>query len=288
MKPHKRKNRIFHTASAAVTSGTHSALVFIVMSFVLIGGSFARPGFFTDMSADVSDMLAPMVQSVSVPVQNMAATIGNISGMQALRAENARLRAENKRLREWYQAAHYLKAQNESLRSLLNLELGADKRYITTRTLADPGSSYVKSLLIASGRRDGVQPDQAVISGEGVIGRVIEAGDSTARVLLVNDLNSRVPVLVADQNRRAVLAGSNGTNAKLKHLPDDVAIEKGAHIMTSGHGGIFPPGLPVGRVTGVEDGVAKVTLKADVGDVRYVRVIESTKDSRFGQIANPR
>ena len=287
MKPYKRKNRIFHAASAAVTSGTHSALIFIILSFVLIGGSVARPGLFTDMRADVSDMLAPVVQSVSVPVQTMADYVGNVSGLQKLRAENARLRAENERLRQWYETAVYLRAQNESLRSLLNVELGADKRYITARTLADPGSAYVKSLLISAGRDDGVRPDQAVISGEGVVGRVIEAGDSTARVLLINDLNSRVPVLIADQNRRAILAGNNEATARLKHIPDDVTIEQGARIITSGHGGVFPAGLPVGRVTRTEDGAPRVSLHAESGDMRYVRVVDSAKNSQFGQTVNP-
>lgn len=287
LKPYKRKNRIFSAASAAVTSGTHSAIVFLLLSFMLIAGSFARPALFTDMRASAGDMLAPVVQSVSVPVQTVADYAGNVSAGQDLKSENARLRAENERLREWYQTAVHLQAQNESLRSLLNLELGADKRYITARTLADPGSAYVKSLLIAAGRDDGVRPDQAVIAGEGVIGRVIEAGDQTARVLLINDLNSRVPVLIADQNRRAILAGSNDATASLKHLPRDISIEKGARIITSGHGGIFPPGLPVGRVTDTQDGTATVALNARAGDLRYVRVVDSAQNAEFGQTTDP-
>ena len=246
-----------------------------------------RPGLFTDMRTDVSDMLAPMVQSVSAPVQNLAGSVADLSGLQALRARNARLRAENKRLREWYQTAIYLQAENESLRALSNLELEADKRYITARTLADPGSAYVKSLLIAAGRNNGVKPDQAVIAGQGLVGRVIEAGDSTARVLLLNDLNSRVPVLIADQNRRAILAGSNNDKAQLKHVPDDVKVEPGDRIVTSGHGGVFPAGLPVGKLEAVRGSALSVALNADASDLRHVRIVESARDSEFGQTTNP-
>src|SRR5262245_30718707 len=173
------------------------------------------------LRAGAADTFAPVLSAIGQPVQEAAIFVRNVSGLTQLQAENLRLQQENQRLREWYQTALVLEAENKSLRDLMNIRLDPQNSYITARVLADSGNTFVKSLLVSAGSNEGVKKGQAVISGDGVIGRIVEVGKNTARVLLLTDMNSRVPVLVENSRQHAILAGENEQAPILAHLPPD-------------------------------------------------------------------
>ncbi|MCB9988606.1 MAG: rod shape-determining protein MreC [Rhodospirillales bacterium] len=191
-----------------------------------------------------------------------------------MQAENERLKAENIRLREWYQTALVLQARQDSLEKLMNLKLPPQHHYITARVIADSGNSYVQSVIVLAGSPDGVRKGQAAISDNGVVGRVIETGDRSARILLLTDMNSRIPVMIEGKNDHAILAGNNDSYPELLHLPADTKAEAGDRIVTSGHGGMFPPGLPVGELIALEDGRMAVRPVADLDRLGFVRVVD--------------
>lgn len=258
--------------------GNLGSLVFIFAALALLTISILSPSAMGGMRSSISDMFSPALQVLSRPVQDAAVFVRNITGLAELQAENTRLQQENEKLREWYQTALVLESENNSLRDLLNVKLEPQNNYITARILADSGRAFVKSLLVSSGAEDGVRKGQAVISGEGLVGRITEAGQSTARILLVTDINSRVPVLVENSSQHAVLAGTNGANPELTHLPVGSEIEEGARIITSGHGGLFPAGIPVGRVV-ISGGNPHVSLFSEFDRMVYVRVVDRAEDS---------
>ena len=111
-----------------------------------------------------------------------------------------------------------------------------------------------------------------------MIGRVIEVGQHASRVLLLNDINSHIPVVVEGANQRAILAGSNVDMLNLIHLPPDVLVEKGSRIVTSGSGGIFPNGLPIGEVVEIKNGTPLVKMYSDPYAAGYVQIIEKPQD----------
>lgn len=240
--------------------------------------SALRPAALSGVRAGATDFFAPVLVTVSKPIQQVAGFVRNITGLAGLQAENAHLQQENARLREWYQAALLLEAENKSLKQLLNVRLEPQHTYITSRIIADSGNTYVKSLLADAGRRDGVKKGQAVISGDGLVGRVVEDGEKASRILLITDINSRVPILVENSNQHAIMAGTNEDMPVLQHVQQGSDIQDGARIVTSGHGGIFPQGLPVGRVVD-KDGVKHVKLFADVNKMVFVRIVNKSEDS---------
>lgn len=249
--------------------------IFIAIALACIGFSVVSPRSLQGLRTGVTDMAAPVLSFISRPVQDAAVYIRNVTGLSELQAENLRLHKENRRLRQWYQAALSLESENKSLRELLNIKLEPNYNYITARILADPGHNFVKSLLISTGSQDGIEQGQAVISGDGLIGRIIETGTDASRVLLVTDINSRVPVLVEGSRQHAILAGDNRVQPVLQHLPPDTRLKEGTRIVTSGHGGVFPKGLPVGRVVHSDsDGGWKVNLFADFSRLIHVRIID--------------
>lgn len=277
MKLKRRKwSRTFARAAPLSLAGGPIALVFIALVMVFI--SSANPQGVSGPRALITDIFAPVLEIVSKPVQDAAVFVRNVSGLAELQAENMRLETENARLREWYQAAMVLEAENKSLRELLNVKLDPQNTYITARVLADSGQTFVKSVLVSAGEKDGVRKGQAVVSGDGVVGRVVEAGNGASRVLLITDINSRVPVLVENSRLHAILAGQNDQKPALAHLPPNSTVEAGARIITSGHGGIFPQGLPVGRVVLDDNGVPQVELFADFDRMVHVRIVNRPED----------
>ncbi len=258
--------------------GSGATALLILISCLMIITSAIKPQLVHGMRTAVYDFASPVLSVVSIPMQTAALFVRDVSGLAAMQSENMRLRDENIRLREWHQAALLLQAENKSLRDLMNVKLQPQYDYISARILSDTGRTFAKSVLVNAGKVDGVEKGQAVITSGGVVGRIIEAGNNTARILLITDMNSRVPVLVENSRQHAIFAGTNSDTGRLLHLPAGTELAEGTRIMTSGRGGIFPFGLPVGVIVKDENGMMGVKPNADFLRMIHVRVIDKPYD----------
>ncbi len=222
----------------------------------------------------IMDTAAPALEALSQPVTAVNALFDRVSELMYLREENQRLREENSRLLQWQAVARKLEQHNAALRSLLNVETDPQISYVTARVVGDSGGAYVRTLVLNAGRRDGVRKNQAVVATQGLIGRVVEVGERSSRVLLILDLNSRIPVLLQGSRYRGILAGNNSNRLNLLtfHSPA-VQVPVGELVVTSGHGGMFPSDLPVGVVVTSQENLAQVQPLVDWNRMEYVRVV---------------
>lgn len=221
-----------------------------------------------------TDAVAPMLDAFSRPAATISEAADRVRALAALHQENARLREENARLLQWQQVARRLDAENSALKGLLKYLPASTVSFVSARVIADSGGAFVRSVLVNAGARDGVKKGQAVITGEGLVGRATTVGDRSARVLLITDLNSRIPVLVESSNERAVLAGDNSDRPELLRLDAEARVSPGQRIVTSGHGGAFPPGLPVGIVSSVSEAGIRVRPFIEWSRLEFVRVVD--------------
>ncbi len=274
---------MIHIHAIVASALRHAPLSLVGGACVLMILSLAAPHMWQGSRISVTDIFAPIITTISQPFHYVADIVGGMTGITQLKAENERLKSENTRLKEWYQTALLLEAENRSLKDVLNVLPDPSQSYITTRVIADSGTSFVRSLLVAAGTQDGVNKGQAVMGGQGMIGRIIEPGSRASRVLLLTDINSRVPVVVEGANQRAILAGNNEDLLTLEHMPSDSLIEEGARIVTSGHGGMFPAGLPIGRVVKNEDGTFYVRPFTDPNNANFIQIIEKPEDPHVRQ-----
>src|SRR6201995_658886 len=220
------------------------------------------------------DLASPVLEAIARPVAAANRAIADLKEFASLREENARLREENSRLLAWQTAARRLENENDRLRELSQFREGPEASFITARIVGDSVSAYVRGALLMVGRKVGVSPGQAVVTGEGLAGRVAEVGDNSARVLFVTDVNSRLPVQVERTRERAILAGDNSALMRLTLAQTLQGVQRGDRIVTSGHGGSFPVGIPVGEVVQTESGSVKVRPFADFSRLEFVRVVD--------------
>lgn len=253
-----------------------TSILFLFLSLGLFFVTAFHPASFNATRTSIMDVFSPVLAAVNRPIQASADYIRAVSGIAQLQTENHRLKQENIRLRDWYQTALLLKAENQSLQELLNMQLPPAHSYITARVIGDSGNAYVKTLLILAGKSNGVAKGQAVLSSEGLIGRIVETGNRASRLLLLTDMNSRIPVMIEKSNWRAIMAGNNEEQPRLLHLPADSKVKDGMKVVTSGHGGLFPPGIEVGTIKLNIDGNIYVQLSSRMERVTYVRIINQS------------
>jgi len=230
---------------------TFALLLLLAAAILLIGK--ADPTVYERTRMTVIDIATPILDTISHPVAAGGEFVSDLKLLYAAHEENRALREENSRLLRWRAVAEGLESENTRLRELVNFAPEAPARFITGRVIGDSGGAFLRSILVNAGARDGVRKGAAAIDGSGLLGRVAEVGSRSSRVLLVTDLNSRIPVLVGDSRERAILAGDNSDQPKLAYLPAEISIAPGDLVITSGHGGAFPAGLPVGIVVRMSD-----------------------------------
>ncbi len=165
-----------------------------------------------------------------------------------------------------------LRDQREVYEQALNVESPATQNRIGAWTLGDPDGLFVQSRLIGAGSRQGVHSGNPVLNVYGLIGRVVETGRVSSRVLLLTDLNSRIPVMADRSNARAVLVGDNSEYPRLEFLTRNADLEDGDRIVTSGDDGIMPRGLPVSQAQRDRQGRWRVRLYSDQAPVDFVWV----------------
>lgn len=224
--------------------------------------------------ASVTDAVTPILDIISQPVESVNNLVLEAQDLLAVRGENERLKKERALLLQWQAVARKLDAENKNLRDLLNFVSDPEASFISARVIADTGGAFANSAVINAGERAGVRKGQAAITGDGLVGRVTDVGGRSARVLLITDLNSRIPVVIQSSRARAIMAGDNTQRPRLIHLAPGALVSQGDRIVTSGHGGAFPPGLPVGIVASVSEKGTAIEPFVDRTRITHLRILD--------------
>jgi rod shape-determining protein MreC len=243
------------------------------LAVVLIGR--ADQSFSDRLRGGLDDLLAPAYAVISTPIEAAVHGTGAIANLFELQTQNVQLRAENARLLQWQAVAMALEAQNNALKSSLNYVPAPTPTFYTADVVADLGGVYTRSVLVTlpPGEADPTQITGAIaMDGRGVAGRVVEAGGRSARVLLINDMNSRIPVALGASGAPALMAGTNLEDPSLIYWAPDHPPAEGDMVLTSAVGGAYPPGLPVGVVHYDAQNNPVVLPLADLGALRLLRL----------------
>lgn len=223
-------------------------LLFAVLSIGLMVAD-VRGERFRPLREWTSVALRPLLWVTALP--HATTRLGEqFRSREALLAENSALKQHQLELAARLQRMQALEAENQRIRELLSSAAGLQTRVLLAEVLAVSQDAYRHQILLSKGERDGVYRGQAVVDADGVMGQVIAVNPGTAVVLLVTDPEHGVPVQVSRTGLQTVALGrGDGQTLALPYLPGNADVKVGDLLTTSGLGGRFPPGYPVGRVT---------------------------------------
>ncbi len=254
-------------------------LFFIFLSVVLLALSRMNNSAVGTLRGWLIEVVSPVVQAVDVPASYVRRSLQRMSRYTETFQEMDRLRRENQRLRQWEWRARQLERKVAQLRRLLHAVEALPMRFATGRVIAQGQGPFQRSVLINIGKGQGVRNGLAVVNAEGLVGRTIETGQGVARVLLLTDTRSRIPVKVGQNNVRAVLIGDNAAQPRLDFLPPGARIFDGDIVFTSGEGNLLPQGLRVGVVKRTGR-VYRVQTGAQLETLEFVSVLIFTPDKK--------
>lgn len=215
----------------------------------------------------------PAAHFINAPTAAVDTVYARYAAWRGAVDDNEKLLAENTRLRAWQHEAQRLQAENAQLRTLLHATAPVARTALTVPVVGDAGGSFQRALLALAGINNAVEVGAVALGATSVVGRVVEIGNRTSRILLLNDINSRIPVRLESSDEQAVAAGNGSAVLDLKYLADDATPVVGERVVTSGYGGIYPAGLPVGVIVKDGDGYAVLPVE-DTTRLEWVRILD--------------
>jgi len=228
--------------------------------------------------------VAPVSGVLAAPVRWAGSVSDGVKGYFFAVSENRKLKQQVAELEPWRDQAIALKNVNARYEAMLGLRTEPPVAMVTGRSVSDSRGPFVHARLIDVGAGKGVRIGNPVINEDGLVGRVIGTTGGVSRMLLLTDVSSRTPVLIDRTDARAMLTGDGSGNPRLEFVRGVGSVQAGDRILSSGDGGGFPRGVPIGVAAKGIDGTWRVKLFSDRGAIDYVRVMLFQD---FGQLVSP-
>jgi len=189
------------------------------------------------------------------------------------------LKEQNQNMKDDIAKVDFLKLENKQLRKLIDEDVASPSNLLSARVMIDKQSPYLNSFVINIGNNKKVKNGMAVLHNQNFIGRVVDVNFFSSRVLLVTDLNSKIPVITEPSEFHAILSGHGDNLPTLEYLPENHLVKDGDKVYTSGREGIFSSGIPIGKIK-IEKSDVKVLLFSDLNQITFIN-IDLTKREEF-------
>ena len=255
------------------TNSRFPQIFIISIGFLLILIGKADVTAFRYMQGGVVEAVAPLYSMLTIPVNSMETIFEGVQTVASLRTKAKRLEIENERLRKWKRVAESLEVENRQLRTVLGAVIPQEWNAITARVIVVPGGNFTHSLIVEHGSENIISRGSAVVTAEGLVGYVISSGKYFSRILLLSDVNARIPVILSDSSWPGLAVGKNGLKLKLDFLPAESQPSLDETVVTSGHGGLLPAGIPVGRVSSINKEKVLVTPTVELRKLSFVTIL---------------
>ena len=260
--------------SAFLKKGTQqrfSLFALIVFSIILIYVETIEAKPLDYLRSFIKDTIYRGSVVVSFPSKGFKSVFSTVENHLNLYNENIKLKEENAQLKEQIYDPNFLIFENKQLRQLLDEQVTSSANFVSARVILDKQSPYLNSFIINSGSNKEIKNSMAALDGKNFIGRIVDVNFFSSRVLLVTDLNSKIPVLVEPSGHHAILSGHGTNEPTLEYLPENHKVQSGNKVYTSGKEGIFSPGIPIGKVRMSTEKIF-VSLFSDISQIMFVNI----------------
>jgi rod shape-determining protein MreC len=256
-------------------------IVIIFLCLAVITISFRGSGFTERIKARTLDIFEPVQEKTFSFFNPVTVFFSSIRDYIGLRQKYLELEKENARLRQGYAEDISIKMENDALRKILGLELRQDHDLAVVKVIGYYGNNWQSEIIINAGTTGGVQEGMGVVGYSGLVGLVISAGNSSARVRLINDPQSSLGTRVLSSRKLGLIEGSQQGSIYLRYISQDEVIYKGDIIVTSEFGAYLPEDIVIGRVKSIEavpgDPYLEIQIEPfeDLKKLEYLAVIRN-------------
>jgi rod shape-determining protein MreC len=165
----------------------------------------------------------------------------------------------------------FLEGENKRLKKVLE-DISYSSNAKIAKVLIDHQSPFLRSIIINKGSKDEIKKGMAVLHGYYLIGKVVEVNYITSRVLLLSDLNSKIPIVIEPSSVHSILSGNGKKSGIIQYTKNNIPLKNGSVLYTSGSGSLFKPGIPIGKINNIED-ISNVDFFVDLAQLRFVRIL---------------
>ena len=248
-----------------------SLFVLVVLSILLIFIETIDTKPLNYLRSFIKDTIYRGSLVISTPSKSFSNFSGYIKEHMNLYSNYIELKKENNELRNDITKSEFLELENNQLRKLIEEQVASPSNLVSARVMLDKTSPYLNSFIINTGSNKNVKNGMAVLDGKNFIGRIVDVNFFSSRVLLVTDLNSKIPVIIEPSGYHAILSGIGKSEPILEFLPENHTVQFGNKVYTSGKEGIFSPGIPIGEVNMSTENIL-VSLFSDLTQITFVNI----------------
>ncbi len=268
------RKKFFHFRRIRGVIKKFAVVLAFIVAFVFMLLSKSENVLIEQTSSAANEIVSSAVDVLVLPATAMVKGYEYLRSLRKIDQENQQLREENRRLIIANAKNRALEVENRILSQMLNYQVPPEASFITAKVVAEEGSAFAHSLTVYTGGNKNVRKGLVVLGSKGVIGRVEKTGSDYAKIFLVNDINSKIPVITEKGRVKGVLSGENVPLPKMMFIPLDAKVEVGDRIVTSGIGGVFPAGLPVGQIVSKDKAGVTVRPYDHLNRLEYVQIVD--------------
>ena len=247
-----------------------SLLALIIFSILLIFLSNLNFVGIKYLKVGINETTYRLSAIISYPEKKFRDSINFFSEYFNVYNENQNLKKKIDKLNIEKLNYFYLENENKRLKQIVGDDLKLSKGIIS-RVLIDKDGKFLKSIILNKGSKNGIKKGMVVLEKNYLVGQVIEVNYTTSRAILISDLNSNIPVVIEPGSFQSILSGTGKDHGKIKYSKDEIELEDNAIVYTSGSGGNFRAGLPVGKINNEID-KRGVQFFSDLSQLSYVKI----------------
>lgn len=269
----RRRSLFLHLSQIRLLAKKFALVILFLTAFVLMLINKTDTVIVDNASGVATDLVSPLIDVLVTPARMVAKGYDYFRDLKQIYQDNERLREENRRLLVLYNRFVALEIENKLLSDLLNYVTPPETGFVTARIIAEEGDAFSHSMIAYTGDEN-IRKGQVALADKGVIGRVDKVGRNYVKIILITDINSKIPVMIEKSRVRGILSGDNTTLPKLIFTPLGADINVGDRIVTSGVAGVFPAGLPIGRVVSVNKNEIAVKPFSSLEQLEYIKLVD--------------
>ena len=272
--------RVQNIIRERATNNKVLTIISLIFAGILLFTSYMYPNINYSIKIKIIDYSSNIINSIYTPINTINKSISNFHNIFNTYNINNEIIKENKSLKIISNKMQILYNENQELKKLLNLSNEINYKYVTAKIIAKSNSSFIRSAILMSGKKDNISIKSPVVNNNNLLGYISELGNNSSRVIALTDINTKIPAFVPNKNIKIIVSGNNSKFLKISNYIDISLLKSGDKVFSSGDGNMYPSGLFIGTIRIKLDGKIIIEPFSNLNDLNYVQVIDWKPESR--------